>query len=131
MNRRVPRSLVAVAVILLSVTPLAQTVRKPAPVFRSGTELVLVNVVVRDRNGAIVRGLRQEDFALSEDDKAQTITSFDFEEPDRATPQLTAPETPAVFGATPHGRQRSTRRGHRSIRRCGRRRAGDRNDRRR
>ena len=70
MNRRVPRSLVAAVVLLLSATPRAQTVRKPPPVFRSGTELVLVNVVVRDRSGGIVRGLRQEDFALSEDDKA-------------------------------------------------------------
>jgi VWFA-related protein len=101
MNRRVPRSLVAAVVLLLSATPRAQTVRKPPPVFRSGTELVLVNVVVRDRSGGIVRGLRQEDFALSEDDKAQTITSFDFEEPDRATPELTAAETTAVLGTAP------------------------------
>src|SRR5580765_4123939 len=98
MNRRVHRSMVGAVVILLSVTSLAQTLPKPQPVFRSGTELVLVNVGVRDRNGAIVRGLRQEDFALSEDDKAQTITSFDFEEPDRAAPELTAPETTAVLG---------------------------------
>jgi len=88
-------------VILLSVTSRAQVARKPPPVFRSGTELVLVNVVVRDRNGAIVRGLRQADFALSEDDKAQTITSFDFEEPDRAAPELAASETTAVLGAAP------------------------------
>jgi VWFA-related protein len=61
-----------------------QTPAKPAPVFRSATELVTVNVVVRDRSGAVVRGLTQADFAITEDDKPQTITSFDFEELDRA-----------------------------------------------
>src|SRR3981189_2339815 len=71
-------------VALLSVSPAAQTPRQPATVFRSGTELVLVNVVVRDRSGAVVRGLTRDDFSISEDDKAQTVTSFDFEELDKA-----------------------------------------------
>jgi VWFA-related protein len=61
----------------------AQAPAQPAPVFRSGTELVLVNVVVRDRNGALVRGLTKDDFSIAEDGKPQTITSFDFEELDR------------------------------------------------
>jgi VWFA-related protein len=73
----------------------AQTPAPPqnprVPVFRSGTELVLVNVVVRDRNGNVVRGLTQNDFAIAEDDKPQTITSFDFEELDKAS---AAPEEP-------------------------------------
>jgi len=65
--------------------PLAQSQTPPrTPVFRSGTELVLVNVVVRDKSGAVVRGLKQDDFSIAEDDKPQTITSFDFEELDRA-----------------------------------------------
>jgi VWFA-related protein len=81
---------------------LAVTVRVSAPhaqapppasqVFRSGTELVLVNVVVRDKSGAVVRGLTRDDFSVAEDDKPQTITSFDFEELD-APPR--AQETPA------------------------------------
>ena len=58
---------------------------QPAPVFRSGTELVLVDVVVRDQTGAIVRGLTPDDFSVTEDDKPQTITSFDFEELDSAS----------------------------------------------
>ena len=49
-------------------------------VFRSGTELVLVNVVVRDKTGAVVRNLSRDDFTVTEDDKPQTVTSFDFEE---------------------------------------------------
>ena len=40
--------------------------------FRTGTELVLVNVVVRDKNGAVVRGLTRDDFTVAEDDKPQT-----------------------------------------------------------
>jgi VWFA-related protein len=63
------------------------------PVFRSGTELVLVNVVVRDRSGDVVRDLKPEDFSIAEDDRPQTIVSFDFEELDRA----------AVPGAAPTG----------------------------
>jgi len=37
------------------------------PVFRTDTELVLVNVVVRDKAGAVVRGLKQTDFVVLED----------------------------------------------------------------
>ena len=62
---------------LMSVSAAAQS-----PLFRTGTELVLVNVVVRDKSGAVVRGLTRDDFIVSEDDKAQAVTSFDFEELD-------------------------------------------------
>jgi VWFA-related protein len=68
---------------LIGVTPNAQTPSQPRAVFRSGTELVLVNVVIRDRSGAVVRGLTEADFSIAEDDKPQAITSFDFEELDR------------------------------------------------
>jgi VWFA-related protein len=60
--------------------------QQPAPVFRSGAELVLVNVVVRDKNGAVVRGLTRDDFTITEDDKPQTISTFDFEQLDGASP---------------------------------------------
>jgi VWFA-related protein len=68
--------------VFFSVAPSAQAPQQPATVFRSGTELVLVNVVVRDKNGAVVRGLTRDDFSIAEDDKTQSITSFDFEELD-------------------------------------------------
>ena len=42
-----------------SVTP------RPDAVFRSGVELILVDVVVRDRRGAIVSGLTAERAQLS------------------------------------------------------------------
>src|SRR2546430_2628284 len=46
---------------------------------RVNSDLVLVNVVVRDKKGNLIRGLTQNDFSLSEDGKAQKISSFDFE----------------------------------------------------
>jgi len=49
---------------------------------RVTSELVLVNVVVRDKNGDLVRGLKKEDFTVYEDGKQQEIRSFDFENVD-------------------------------------------------
>jgi VWFA-related protein len=42
--------------------------------------LVLVDVVVRDRRGAIVTGLKSDDFQLVEDGKPQQILTFAFEQ---------------------------------------------------
>ena len=44
--------------------------------FRSGVNLVLVDVVVRDRNGAVVKGLTADDFELLEDGVRQQIVTF-------------------------------------------------------
>ena len=46
------------------------------PVFRSGVNLVLVDVVVRDRSGAVVRGLTANDFELLENGVRQNILTF-------------------------------------------------------
>jgi VWFA-related protein len=48
------------------------------------TELVLVNVVARDKKGNLIRDLKKEDFTLLEDGKRQVITTFDFENVDEA-----------------------------------------------
>src|SRR5215467_15948683 len=50
---------------------------------RVTTELVLVNVVARDKKGNLVRDLKKEDFTLLEDGKKQDISSFDFESVDQ------------------------------------------------
>src|SRR5689334_14363528 len=55
---------------------------------RVESELVLVNVVVRDKQGKPVTGLTRDDFTLLEDGKAQRVSSFDFENLD--TTPLTA-----------------------------------------
>ena len=68
---------------LLAGTPLVGQ-QPPAPSqtpsFRSGVNLVLVDVVVRDRNGAMVRGLTADDFELLEDGVRQQILTFAFED---------------------------------------------------
>jgi VWFA-related protein len=54
---------------------------------RVESELVLVNVVARDKQGKPVTGLTRDDFTLLEDGKAQRVSSFDFENLD-TTPMI-------------------------------------------
>jgi VWFA-related protein len=75
-------------------TPAGQQSSPPAT-FRIGTDLVRVDVVVRDRSGAVVTGLTRDDFVVQEDGKPQSITSFDFEEVSTAPATL---PVPAVLG---------------------------------
>jgi len=49
---------------------------------RVTSDLVLTNVVVRDKQGSLVRGLGQDAFSIFEDGKQQRISSFDFENVD-------------------------------------------------
>jgi VWFA-related protein len=63
------------------------------------SELVLVNVVVRDKKGNLVRDLKKEDFTLLEDGKRQTISTFDFENVDELKTAGAAEAT--ISGAAP------------------------------
>src|SRR5208337_2452466 len=96
-------SLLAASAMLTIVPPLAaQDAGKPAisqaPI-RVSTELVLVNVVARDKKGNPIRDLKKDDFTLYEDGKKQQISSFDFEDVDQlpmtagATVSRTSPGT--------------------------------------
>jgi VWFA-related protein len=49
---------------------------------KTNTEVVLVNVQVRDSKGAFVRDLKQDDFTVTEDGKVQKILSVDVENTD-------------------------------------------------
>lgn len=69
---------------LLAVQLPAQTPRQYT--FRALSELVLVNVTVRDRKGNLVRGLTANDFTVLEDGKPQRISSFDVENTEIALP---------------------------------------------
>ncbi len=49
------------------------------------TEIVLTNVVVRDKKtGEVVKGLKASDFTILENGKPQTIASFDYQNVDEA-----------------------------------------------
>lgn len=64
--------------------------------FRVTTNLVLVNVVARDKQGNLVRGMTKDDFQLFEDGKPQTIADFGFEDTDAIA--LEAQNSPGVTG---------------------------------
>ncbi|HKW19072.1 MAG TPA: VWA domain-containing protein [Terriglobales bacterium] len=55
------------------------TAQQSDATFRAETELVLVNVTVKDKHGNFVRDLKPEDFSILEDSKPQQILSFDTE----------------------------------------------------
>src|SRR5262249_55863601 len=58
------------------------------PIFRSGLNLVLVDVVVRDKTGAVVRGLTADDFELLEDGARQRIVTMAYEEIKAGAPPI-------------------------------------------
>jgi VWFA-related protein len=63
------------------------------------SELVLVNVVARDKKGNLVRDLKKEDFTLFEEGKKQEISTFDFENVDQmATAGAAEATTSGVAG---------------------------------
>jgi VWFA-related protein len=80
---RMNKALAIVAATLLAVNASAQAPQPPQqqPQYRVHvtSELVLVNVVVRDKKGNLVRDLKKDDFTLLEDGKRQAISTFDFE----------------------------------------------------
>src|SRR5579872_5473972 len=100
--------LAALQVILLA-TSAGLPAQDTNYVFKVQTEIVLVNVTVRDKSGNLVRNLKQEDFTVLEDGKPQHVVSFDQENtdvipaPDVAqVPVLSgggAPTTPAAIPA--------------------------------
>jgi VWFA-related protein len=90
------------AALLSPLSPLvaqepAQPIASPGGTIRVSTELVLVNVVARDKKGNPIKDLKKEDFTLYEDGKKQEISSFDFEDVD----QLQNAGGPTITGAAP------------------------------
>ena len=77
--------------------------------FRVQSDLVLVNVTVKDKSGNFVRGLKPEDFTILEDNKPQKVVSFDVENIDavatqdvvqaKPLPGQSAPATPTAAAA--------------------------------
>jgi VWFA-related protein len=74
---------------------------------RSEVNLVLIDVRVTDKNGKPIVGLKPEHFSLSEDNRPQTISSFeysDIEKMDQADVKDVAPVV-VPLGAVPPSRQ--------------------------
>jgi VWFA-related protein len=55
--------------------------------FRVESELILVNVTVRDKSGNFITGVKPENFTILEDNKPQKVISFDLENVDSAAMQ--------------------------------------------
>jgi len=70
------------------------TTRDEAPTFQSRVNLVRVPVVVRDKDGKTVGGLRKEDFQISDKGKAQFVAQFSAEGAAVPKPSPTPEATP-------------------------------------
>ncbi len=67
-----PRIAVIVLAALL-MTPLSAQ-QQPPPVFRSGAQLTVETVTVKDKAGHPIEGLTAKDFSITEDGAPQTIS---------------------------------------------------------
>jgi len=71
---------------------------------KTSTEVVLVNVTVRDKNGEFVKDLKPQDFTILEDNKKQDVISVDFENTDSVvtaeTPKLEVLSTAGLNDTT-------------------------------
>ena len=98
------RTLTSIACLVMLATTVSsihgQQQTQTAPVFRSTVNLVLVDVVVRDRKGAAVPGLKSDDFQVLEDGRPQQVRTFAFEEITR-TARPIAQATALSAAATP------------------------------
>jgi VWFA-related protein len=80
----------------------APATEAPPPTIRVSTHLVLVNVVVTDKKGGPVTGLKKDDFTVEEKGKKQKIAFFSNPEP---TKQAEVPElAPGVYTNKPEFR---------------------------
>ena len=86
MTRRIFPVALAVS-ILFAAAPSADRLDAPQPqqtapktTFRANTQIISVDVIVRDGSGAVVKGLTAADFEVLEDGKPQEIRSFTFEQ---------------------------------------------------
>jgi VWFA-related protein len=104
-QRKLGKMAAATILVCVSVQNLAaQDTKRPEPQtprLRVTTELVLVNVVARDKKGNPMQNLKKEDFTVFEDGQKQQIASFDFENVDELA--TTGPAGPTITGSTAAG----------------------------
>lgn len=87
--------------LILPVLAIVALAQQTGVVFRATTNLVILDVFVRDRSGKEITGLTKEDFTVLEDGKPQAISVFEFQRLDapqeapELRPPAPAPATPA------------------------------------
>ena len=101
MRGRATMVLVAALLVASDRTPAQQ---QQVSTFRAGTAVVSVDVIVRDNNGNIVRGLTADDFIVTEDGKPQRVVAVQDFGPERdyqqhgRVPQITGQKAQHVPG---------------------------------
>jgi VWFA-related protein len=105
LRRSIHVCLVSVGTLACGIWPWAQTPAQsvPAPTVRVNTRLVLVDVVVTDKQGKPVSGLKAEDFTVEEKGKKQKATFF--QTPEEAQQPNTPPQLgPGIYSNKPEFR---------------------------
>jgi VWFA-related protein len=106
-TRRAGTVLLAAVLAAPSAAPASPQAPGETPVFGVETSSVVLDIVVRDKRGKLVRDLTAADFEVSEDNVRQTIDSFRIvnndaqDEADNPPPAAAAPAAPAQAAAAP------------------------------
>ncbi|MEP6960703.1 MAG: VWA domain-containing protein [Acidobacteriota bacterium] len=94
---------ITLAFVLFSAASFAQLPPPPAPpadgtpIFRASSQLVVVNVSVKDKDGNFMNDLKATDFTVTEDGKPQAVRVFEFQRLEAAplSPPVLATRRPA------------------------------------
>src|SRR6478672_1339014 len=82
-------------IVKLMLFGLAAAAQQPPTVkFTANSNLVVLDVTVRDKAGNLVEGLKKEDFIVQEDGKAQPVQVFEFQKLRLDTLPTLAPPAP-------------------------------------
>ena len=104
---------VALAALLAAPAPVASPAQAPAPevppVFSTGAQAVVLDIVAHDKKGRAVGDLRAEEIEVLEEGRPKAIVSFRFVEQGPAPPAA-VPGAPAEPAAAPPRRRSATRR---------------------
>jgi len=79
---------------ILTACVMSLPAQQEVPTFKASSNLVIITVFVRDRNGKVVEGLKKSDFEVLENGLPQSIAVFDFEKiEDKTLDKFTATVT--------------------------------------
>jgi VWFA-related protein len=94
-----------VAVPMPSARPSARQSSKqtPAPVLRTTSDLVRIDVEVTDKSGRAIKGLRADQFVVTDDGKPQAISTFSYEDIEHVETAPTEDAKPIVVPVDKEG----------------------------